>query len=91
MRHNQNWNQFLSDLLAGGVERYRRTQEYAYRHRREKQLAQLLRDNLTEDEKQCVDEILLELGEHTKRDEELIYRQGFRDCVWLLRQLGVLA
>lgn len=85
------WNQFLDNLLTGGMERYHHTQEYAYRHRREKQLSQIMRDNLTEDEKQCMDEILLELGEHTKQDSELIYRQGFQDCVWLLRQLGVLA
>ena len=37
-----------------------------------------------------VDEVLFELGVAAEREAELLYRQGLKDCVWLLKNLGVL-
>ena len=51
----------------------------------------MLTTNLTRDQKDMIDEVLLELGLGQKRETELIYRQGLKDCVWLLGNLGLLA
>lgn len=51
----------------------------------------MLTTNLTRDQKDMIDEVLLELGLGQKRETELICRQGLKDCVWLLGNLGLLA
>lgn len=52
---------------------------------------EMLTTNLTHGGKEMVDEVLHELDLASERETALRYRQGMRDCVWLLKRLGVLA
>ena len=51
----------------------------------------MLTTNLTKDEKDMVEEVLFEFGLAAEHETELLYQQGLKDCVWLLKNLGVLA
>ncbi len=91
MNRNEEWNEFLGNLLSCALEGLKGTKEYEYRSVRQEYLDEMLSTNLTKDEKDMVDEVLLELGTAAEHETELLYRQGFKDCVWLLKNVGVLA
>lgn len=38
-----------------------------------------------------MDEVISELGLAAEHEMELLYQQGLKDCVWLLKILGVLS
>ncbi|WP_418666242.1 hypothetical protein [Allofournierella sp.] len=67
------------------------TTKEEYRKKRQEHIDEMLTTNLTRDQKDMIDEVLLELGLGQKRETELICRQGLKDCVWPLGNLGLLA
>lgn len=75
MSNKEDWNEFLSNLLANAVEKHRQTAEYEYYKEREKQ----------------IDKFLLEYGFAEEREAEVVYYQGLKDCIWLLKNLGVMS
>ena len=91
MTRNVEWDEFLANLISQALEKQKTTKEYEYLHQRRAHIDEMLATNLTDGEKEMVDEALYELGLASERETELSYRQGLRDCVWLLKNLGVLA
>lgn len=91
MTKNKEWNEFLHNLLSCSVKKLQDTKEYEYRKARREQLEEMLDTNLTMDQKDMVDEVLFEFGLAAEQEAGLLYRQGLKDCVWLLKNLGVLA
>jgi len=90
--NNQNeWNEFLDNLLSNAIAEHKNSKEYEYVKQRQEHIDEMLTTNLTEDEKVFVEEILFELGLIAERETEVVYQQGFKDCVWLLRNLGLVA
>ena len=90
MTNNQEWNEFLNNLISNAIRAHKETKEGEYLSQRQAQIDEMLTTNLTEDEKFFVDEILFELGLAAERETEIVYHQGLKDCVWLLKNLGVL-
>ena len=89
MLHNGKWDEFLENLLSDIIEKHRTSNEY---HRqRLSQIDELMTTNLTTDQKFLVDDILFEFGLEAEREMEIVYRQGLKDCVWMLKSLGVFA
>ena len=91
MTRNEEWNEFLGNLLSCALKNFQATKEYEYQEKRQEEIDEMLTTNLTKDEKVMVDEVLYELGLAEEHETELIYRQGLKDCVWLLKNLGLLA
>ena len=91
MNRNDEWNEFQRNLMSCTLNSLNATDEYEYRKKRQEELDEMLTTNLTSIEKDMVDEVLFELGVAAEREAELLYRQGLKDCVWLLKNLGVLA
>lgn len=91
MTRNEEWSGFLENLLSRALQQLETTKEYEYRRKRQEHIDEMLTTNLTIDQKCLVDEILFELGSAAEHETALIYRQGLKDCVWLLKNLGVLA
>ena len=58
MSKNEEWNEFLDNLLARSLKNLQATREYEYR----KQLDEMLAANLNKTEKGMVEEVLFELG-----------------------------
>ncbi|MCL2883934.1 MAG: hypothetical protein FWF49_00420 [Oscillospiraceae bacterium] len=91
MTNQQGWHEFLDNLLENAIAKHKNSKEYEYCRQRQKQIDEMLETNLTADEKAFVEEILFELGLAAERETEIVYHQGLRDGVWLLKGLGVLA
>lgn len=91
MTRPEEWDEFLSRLRLRYWEEFKKTREYDDRKQREQELEGLLADNLSGVEKAMVDDVLWEQGMMAEREGADLYVQGMRDCVWMLKTLGVLA
>jgi len=81
----------LDNLLENAIMMHRKSKEYEYLKQRQEQIDEMLTTNLTADEKDFVEEVLVEYGTIAERETAVIYHQGLQDGVWLLKNLGVLA
>lgn len=91
MSNDEEWNEFLNSLLSNAREEYKKTKEYEYLEKQNDQIELLFRDNLTVEQKDMVEECFFDIGLAMECETELFYKQGMKDCVWLLKNLGVLA
>ena len=91
MTNHEEWNEFLDNLRTNAIGRYKETPEFEYIKKQQEEIDMMFRDNLTVDQKELVEECVFELLLIADRESEVVYRQGLRDCVWLLKNLGVLA
>ncbi len=91
MTNHEEWNEFLDNLLSNAVGKYQESTEYEYIKKQQEDIDMLFRDNLTVDQKELVEECMFEIGLIAERETEVVYKQGLKDCVWLLKLLGVLA
>ncbi len=90
MNFSKEWETFTQNLVARAIGGYRNSEEYTYYHHRAKDIDELLSNSLCEDEKELVDEILFELNAAADRETEVVYRQGLRDGVLILKSLGAI-
>ena len=90
MTNNEERNEFLNCLLSNAIQKHMDSKEWDYLKRRKIQIDEILTANLTADQKTLVEEIQFELGLAAERETEIVYHQGLQDCVWLLKNLGVL-
>ncbi len=51
----------------------------------------MMTNELTEDQRTFIEEILYEMIAFRDREANLLYQQGLKDSVWMLRTLGVIA
>lgn len=90
MNFSKEWEAFTQALVARAVGIYRSSEEYTYYRHRAKDIDELLSNSLCEDEKALVDNILFELSAAADRETEIVYRQGLRDSVTILKSLGAI-
>lgn len=91
MNKDEEWNEFLGNLLSCALKNVQSTKEYEYRRKQQEHIDEMLTTNLTSDQKDMIDEVLFEFGLAQEHETELLYRQGLKDCVWLLKNMGLLA
>ncbi len=84
------WNEFVTNRIDYAQGTYRKTLEFRHRQTVEAQMEEMLTTCLTKDEKTMVDEVLFAKGLMLEQDGERLYRQGMKDCVAVLKELGVL-
>lgn len=82
---------FMEQLQESALEKYSTTQEADLRRARQEELEQVMENELTADQQPILEKILAEIISFHDQEADLLYRQGMRDCVWLLKSLGVLA
>lgn len=51
----------------------------------------MMSGELTADQRTFIEEILYEIISFHDREADLLYQQGIKDSVWMLKTLGVLA
>ena len=90
MSKNEEWNEFLNNLWSCALKKLQTTKEYDYLKQRREQIDEMLTTNLTRDQKDMVEEVLFVFGLAAEHETEILYQQGLKDCVWLLKNLGVL-
>jgi len=91
MTNMEEWDKFLENLHSNALSAHRNSKEYDYQTQRRTQIDELLATSLSGEQKHFVEEILFEMGLEQERESGIVYRQGLRDSVWLLKHLGVLA
>lgn len=84
------WNELLESLSACAVKKYQMSVEYRHWKRRLEQIDEFLTTNLTADQKTLVEEILFEMGTAEERQQQILYKQGIMDGVWMLKQMRVV-
>ncbi|MPM71700.1 hypothetical protein SDC9_118670 [bioreactor metagenome] len=90
-KNHETWQTFLNNLIEDAIQEHQASKEYEYQKQRQEQIDEFLTTNLKSDQKQFVEEILFELGLAAERETEVVYQQGMKDCVLILKNLGVLA
>ena len=91
MSNHEEWNEFLGNLFDKALKHYQTTKEYEYLKEKREQLNAQLLDAYPEDKNPFLYNFAFETGLDEERKTEFIYRQGLKDCVFLLKELGVLA
>lgn len=91
MSNYEEWDEFVNNLLSNAMQEYRKTKEYEYLQKQNDEIELLFRDNLTANQREMVEECLLDIYIAAENETEIFYKQGIKDCVWLLKNLGVLA
>ena len=91
MTNQEEWNEFINNLVTNAITDCKDKQESKYLQERQLQIDEFLTANLTADQKTFMEEVLFETGLIGERQTEVVYRQGLKDCVWLLKCLGVIA
>ncbi len=81
----------MQTMVAHAIGNYHNSAEYEFYRHRQKDIEEILSNTLLEDQKQLVDQVLLELESRGDRETEVVYRQGLCDSAAILKRLGVLA
>ena len=84
------WNEFIDMKLEAHRQAFSLTPEYQLRQSVRAQLDDMMENNLTADQRVMMEDILLTRSEMEEQDIQRLYRQGMKDAVWLMRELGVL-
>lgn len=91
MTNQEEWNEFINNLVTNAIADSKNAKECECWKTRQEQIDEFLTANLTVEHKAFMEEILFETSLNAERNTESVYRQGLKDCVWLLKCLGVLA
>jgi len=91
MTNHEEWDEFLDNLLSNAVNEYQGTEECEHLRKKLTSLsAQMLKD-YPEEENPLIYKHVSKLIQNEERKNEFVYLQGVKDCVFLLKKLGILA
>lgn len=91
MTNKQEWNDFLENLFTNAVTQYEGTKECEYLKEKQQQLNARIDEKQLDGSREFLENCIFEMGLDDERKSEFVYRQGMKDCVWLLKNLGVLS
>ena len=89
MNRYEEWEFFIDQLQESALKEYRATREYELRKMRQEHLDDMMSNELTVDQRTFIEEILYEIISFNDREADLMYHQGMKDGVWMLKTLGV--
>lgn len=90
MNRCEEWKFFIEQLQEKALADYHSTREYELRKMRQEYPDDMMSNELTENQRTFIEEILYEIISLHDREADLLYQQGLKDSVWMLRTLGVL-
>lgn len=82
---------FIEQLQENALKEYHASREYELRKIRQEHLDDMLSNELSADQRTFIEEILYEIISFYDREADLLYQQGLKDSVWMLKTLRVLA
>lgn len=91
MNRCEEWKFSTQQLQENALKEYHTTREYELRKIRQEHLDDIMANELSENQRTFIEEILYEIISFHDREADLLYQQGLKDSVWMLRTLGVLA
>lgn len=90
MNRCEEWKFFIEQLQEKALADYHSTREYELRKMRQEYPDDMMSNELTENQRTFIEEILYEIISLHDREADLLYQQGLKDSVWMLRTLGGL-
>lgn len=91
MSNQEEWNEFLENIFNNALNEYQNTNEYTFLKEKREQLEERLTEKFLEDKQKFLDNCSFEIYLDAERKMQFLYQQGFKDCVEILKNLGVLA
>lgn len=91
MNVNQEFDLFVDELLSRAVEEFKSTEEYGLLKEKLDRMDCECGTMLRKDEKDFAVECFELILEVDSKEEQYVYRKGLRDCVFILKNLGVLS
>ena len=91
MSNPEQWTEFLSTLCSNAIVGFRNSKEYEYLKQQREHINELLTAKLSEADQAFAEDVLFDLGVIAEHETEVVYQQGIKDGIWLLKNLGGLA
>ena len=91
MSKHKEWDEFLESLFCEAFEEYQDTKKYEISREKLNPLNVRLVKEYPEEKNALVYEYIFENGLHAEHKNEFLYLQGLKDCVFLLKKLGIIA
>ena len=90
MTNKEQLNEFMENLFENALETYKNTKEYIFLQEKQEQFKERLIEKESAND-EFLENYAFEIGLDAERKNEFVYQQGMKDCVWLLKSIGVLA
>jgi len=90
MDNRQEYDFFMDELLSRSVEEFKKTEESKLLQEKLDRMDCDCETMFTKAERSFATECFEVLLEVSGQEEKYVYRKGFRDCVLLLKTLGIL-
>lgn len=90
MSGNKIYDFFIDELLSSAVKSFHDTRQYELLREKLDQMDRDCEFNFTDDAREFATECFELLLDISGQQEYYVYRQGLRDCVTILKRLGVL-
>ncbi len=84
------WRDFIDSSINSASKERQNAEVYEYIKKRYEQIDEMLDTNLTKTDKAFVEEVLFETGLMQERESNYLYQQGMKDCVKILKNIGVI-
>jgi len=91
MSVNKEFDFFVDELLSRAVEEFKSTDEYDLLKEKLDAMERDCDTMFTKEEKDFAIECFELILEVDSKEEQYVYRKGLQDCVFILKNLGVLA
>jgi len=90
MSNQEEWNEFLGNLFNNAIQEYQDSDEFKFLREKREQIDKRLSEKHLEEKEKFYDDFVFEMGLDEERKTEVLYRKGLKDCIFILKELGVL-
>ena len=91
MTNNEEFDFFMDELLSRAVKEFKGTEESNLLQKRLEQMDRDCESMLMQDQQEFAVECFELIMEVNGQEETYVYRKAFKDCIHVLKALGVLA
>ena len=91
MTNNEEFDFFMDEMLTRAIKAFKSTEESGLLQKRLEQMDCDCQVVLMQDQQEFADECFELIVEVNGQEETYVYRKAFKDCVHVLKSLGVLA
>ena len=88
MSIQEEFSEFIEDSFNAAWENYRQTKEYELMREKREQMD--VRFEALGEYRTVLEECAFQIGADADRRLEFVYRSGLKDCIFILKELGVL-
>jgi len=91
MTNHEEWDEFIDNLFSNAISEYKKTENHERSREKLRELAAQLFKEYPEEQYPLLYKHAAQLVLTEEHQNKALYLQGYKDCVFLLKKLGVLA